>query len=170
MFISIYELLTNLKTTSFRYNTKVKSLKDGEITLEDSTQLESHYTIVATEASDLISNLKNQSTAWKSCVTLYFETESRVIDKRLIGLIPKSGALINNIFYNRSLETVSDPQNELLSVTVIDAQGFSNASLVEAVKKELNESLENTLKSLDKEDESYKESIKNKKKKAKTIN
>ena len=133
------QLLTNLKTTSFSYNTKVESLKDGEITLEDSTQLESHYTIVATEASDLISNLKQQSTDWKSCVTLYFETESRVIDKKLIGLIPKSGALINNIFYNSSLETITDPQNELLSVTVIDAQGLSNASLVEAVKKELNE-------------------------------
>ena len=133
------QLLTNLKTTSFRYNTKVKSLKDGEITLKDGTKLESHYTIVATEASGLISNLKQQSTAWKSCVTLYFETNSRVIDQKLIGLIPKSGALINNIFYNTSLETVMDPQNELLSVTVIDTQGLSNASLIEAVKTELNE-------------------------------
>ena len=133
------QLLTNLKTTSFRYNTKVKSLKDGEITLKDDTKLESHYTIVATEASGLISNLKQHSTAWKSCVTLYFETNSRVIDQKLIGLIPKSGALINNIFYNTSLETVTDPQNELLSVTVIDTQGLSNASLIEAVKTELNE-------------------------------
>jgi protoporphyrinogen oxidase len=133
------QLLTNLKTTSFSYNTKVESLKDGEITLKDGTKLESHYTIVATEASGLISNLKQQSTAWKSCTTLYFETESRVIDKKLIGLIPKSGSLINNIFYSSSLETVSDPQNELLSVTVIDTQGLSNASLIEAVKKDLNE-------------------------------
>jgi len=133
------QLLTNLKTTSFRYNTKVKSLKDGEITLKDDTKLESHYTIVATEASGLISNLKQQSTAWKSCVTLYFETNSRVIDQKLIGLIPKSGTLINNIFYNTSLETVTDPQKELLSVTVIDTQGLSNASLIEAVKTELNE-------------------------------
>jgi protoporphyrinogen oxidase len=133
------QLLTNLKTTSFRYNTKVESLKDGEITLKDGTKLKSHYTIVATEASGLISNLKQQSTAWKSCVTLYFETNSRVIDQKLIGLIPKSGAFINNIFYNTSLETVTDPQNELLSVTVIDTQGLSNASLIEAVKTELNE-------------------------------
>jgi protoporphyrinogen oxidase len=133
------QLLTNLKTTSFRYNTKVKSLKDGEITLKDDTKLESHYTIVATEASGLISNLKQQSTAWKSCVTLYFETNSRVIDQKLIGLTPKSGTLINNIFYNTSLETVTDPQKELLSVTVIDTQGLSNASLIEAVKTELNE-------------------------------
>ena len=56
------QLLTNLKTTSFRYNTKVESLKDGEIVLKDGAKLESHYTIVATEANNLISNLKNQST------------------------------------------------------------------------------------------------------------
>ncbi|MDB4289682.1 FAD-dependent oxidoreductase [Flavobacteriaceae bacterium] len=133
------QLLNNLKTTTFKYNTKVTALKDGEVTLDDGTPLESDYTIVATEASSLISNLKNQSTEWKSCTTLYFETETRVIYKKLIGLIPKSGTFINNIFYNSSLESATKPENELLSVTVIDAQGLSNESLVEAVEKELKE-------------------------------
>ena len=131
------QLLNNLKTTTFKYNTKVAALKDGEITLDDGTQLESHYTIIATEASGLVSNLKNQSTEWKSCTTLYFETDTRVIDKKLIGLIPKSGTLINNIFYNSSLESIKNPQNELLSVTVIDDQNISHEVLVEAVKTEL---------------------------------
>ena len=131
------QLLNNLKTTTFKYNTKVAALKDGEITLDDGTQLESHYTIVATEASGLVSNLKNQSTEWKSCTTLYFETETRVINKKLIGLIPKSGTLIKNIFYNSSLESIKNPQNELLSVTVIDDQNISHEVLVEAVKTEL---------------------------------
>ena len=133
------QLLNNLKTTTFKYNTKVTALKEGAITLNDDTQLESDYTIVATEASGLISNLKNQSTEWKSCTTLYFETETRVIDKKLIGLIPKSGTFINNIFYNSSLECAIKPKNELLSVTVIDDQGLSNESLVEAVQTELKE-------------------------------
>ncbi|MDA9057230.1 FAD-dependent oxidoreductase [Flavobacteriaceae bacterium] len=133
------QLLNNLKTTTFKYNTKVTALKDGEVTLDDGTPLESDYTIVATEASSLISNLKNQSTEWKSCTTLYFETETRVIYKKLIGLIPKSGTFINNIFYNSSLECATKPENELLSVTVIDDQGLSNESLVEAVEKELKE-------------------------------
>jgi len=133
------QLLNNLKTTTFKYNTKVTVLKDGEITLDDDTKLESDYTIIATEASGLIPNLKNQSTEWKSCTTLYFETETRVIDKKLIGLIPKSGTFINNIFYNSSLECAIRPKNELLSVTVIDDQGLSNESLVEAVQTELKE-------------------------------
>tara|TARA_B110000967_G_scaffold73844_1_gene76323 strand:+ start:2326 stop:3600 length:1275 start_codon:yes stop_codon:yes gene_type:complete len=133
------QLLNNLKTTTFKYNTRVTALKEGEITLDDGTQLESDYTIVATEASGLISNLKNQSTEWKSCTTLYFETETRVINKKLIGLIPKTGTFINNIFYNSSLESTTKPKNELLSVTVIDDQGLNGDILVEAVKAELKE-------------------------------
>jgi hypothetical protein len=45
--------------------------------------------------------------------------------------------LINNIFYNSSLESDTNPQNELLSVTVIDDQNLSEIDLVEAVKTEL---------------------------------
>ena len=83
--------------------------------------------------------MKNQSTEWKSCTTLYFETETRVINKKLIGLIPKTGTFINNIFYNSSLESTTKPKNELLSVTVIDDQGLNGDILVEAVKAELKE-------------------------------
>lgn len=133
------QLLSNLKSTALIYNTKVESLNNGKIILENGTHLESHYTIVATEASGLISNLKNQSTAWKSCTTLYFETDSTVIDKKLIGLIPKTGSLINNIFYNSSLKCAINPKKELLSVTVIDDQGLSDEALIEAVQTELKE-------------------------------
>lgn len=133
------QLLQNLNNTTFKFDTKVASIKDGEITLEDNTKLESHFTIVAAEASNLISNLKNQSIEWKSCHTLYFETESRVLIKPLIGLIPKDGTLINNIFYHTSLDTAATANKELLSVTVIDNQNLSNEKLIERVKIELKE-------------------------------
>lgn len=133
------QLLQNLKHTTFKFNTKVASIKDGEITLDDNKKLESHFTIVATDASHLISNSKNQATEWKSCHTLYFETESRVIRKPLIGLIPEPGTLINNIFYQTSLDTTTRPNKELLSVTVIDNQNLSNEILLERVKIELKE-------------------------------
>ena len=131
------QLLENLKTTILKYNTKVETLKETEITLNDGTYLKSDYTIIATEASELVSNLKNQSTAWKSCVTLYFETDVRVIAKKLIGLISKPGTLVNNIFYNSSLDARIKPSNELLSVTVIDTQSLSHEVLIKAVKEEL---------------------------------
>ena len=133
------QLSQNLKHTTFKFDTKVASIRDGVITLTDNKTLESHFTIVATDASHLISNLKNQSTEWKSCHTLYFETESRVIRKQLIGLIPKFGTLINNIFYHTSLGTTTTPNKELLSVTVIDNQNLQNKALIERVKKEIKE-------------------------------
>ncbi|MFT5878420.1 MAG: phytoene dehydrogenase-like protein, partial [Dokdonia sp.] len=70
------QLFQNLKNTTFKFNTKVASIKEGEITLTDHTKLENNFTIVATAASNLISNLRSDTTDWKSCHTLYFETES----------------------------------------------------------------------------------------------
>ena len=133
------QLFQNLKHTVFKFHTKVAAINDSAIVLENGAQLESDYTIVATEASRLIKNLKNQSIQWKSCDTLYFETENRTIKKPLIGLIPKNDTLINNIFYHTSFETSSQPKKELLSVTVVDPKNFDKELLIEHVKKELNE-------------------------------
>ena len=131
------QLFHNLKNTTFKFNTRVESIKDEEITLVDQTKLESNYTIIATDASALISNLKNQETEWKSCDTFYFETDDKQINKNLIGLIANENALINNIFYHTSLKTELKPNKELLSVTVIDNRNLSNELLVEQVKMEL---------------------------------
>ncbi len=131
------QLSQNLKQTTFKFGTQVTSVKDGEMVLSDATKLESDFTIIATDANHLVSNLKNQTTAWKSCDTLYFESEKRTIEKSLIGLIPENGTLINNIFYHTSLKTKTASKKELLSVTVIDSQNLSHNALIDAVKKEL---------------------------------
>jgi len=133
------QLLQNLKQTTFKYNTKVASISEGKIILEDNAQLESDYTIIATDACGLVPELKKPLTEWKSCNTFYFETEKRIISKILIGLIPQKGTLINNIFYHTSIETNSKTSKELLSVTVIDDQKLSEVLLLEGVKKELEE-------------------------------
>ena len=133
------QLAGKLKKTAFLFNTKVTSINNEELVLSDNEKLKSDFTIVATDASHLISNLKNQSVAWKSCETLYFETGHRVIKKPLIGLVAKDKSLINNIFYHSSIETSIKAKKELLSVTVIDKQGLSNKELLERVKKELKE-------------------------------
>lgn len=133
------QLFENLKTTTFNFNTKVALVKDGKIILSTNEILKSHFTIIATDASDLIPNSKERSTKWNSCETLYFETDKRLIRKPLIGLIPKNNTLINNIFYHTSLETHSSPKNELLSVTIVDSQNLSNEELIKRVKRELKQ-------------------------------
>ena len=131
------QLLNNLKTTTFQYNTEVANVKDGQITLKNGSKLESDFTILTIPPGSLVSNIKNQPTEWRSCVTLYFETNKRVIHKPLIGLIVKPDSLVNNIVYNSSLASVTKPARELLCVTVIDDQNLSDHELVTAVKDEL---------------------------------
>ena len=133
------QLHAKLQNTDFMFNTHVASVQEGEVTLKDQTTLTSRATIVATDARELVVSEKHKSMAWKSCQTLYFETDHRVIRKELIGLIPQQGTLINNIFYHTSLKTVSNPSNELLSVTVIDRHQLSDEKLISRVKDELQE-------------------------------
>ena len=133
------QLFEKLKSTTIIFNTKVKSVENGNIKLESGETLKSNFTIIATQASGLVSNLKNQATLWKSCDTLYFEVAKREIRKPLIGLIAAPNALINNIFYHTSLQTSATATKELLSVTVIDRQNLTNKQLVAEVQKELKE-------------------------------
>ena len=131
------QLARKLKTTKILFNTKVKSVQDGSIILENGQVLETDFTIIATDSSQLLSNLKKEALNWKSCVTLYFETEKRVIAKPLIGLLPAENTVINNIFYHTSLETSVHADKELLSVTVVDHQNLKGEELVDQVKSEL---------------------------------
>ncbi|WP_282049889.1 FAD-dependent oxidoreductase [Maribacter aquivivus] len=133
------QLLQQLKNTTINYHTAVSSIVENKIILADGKEIESDFTIIATEASNLIQNLKNQAIEWQSCDTLYFETKQRTIKKPLIGLIPDQNAIINNIFYHTSLKTAINAGKELLSVTVVDNQGLSGKSLLEKVQTELKE-------------------------------
>ncbi|MHB0754718.1 FAD-dependent oxidoreductase [Polaribacter sp. M15] len=131
------QLKSNLKHTTFKFNTPVKEVKDSDIILQNDAVIKSNMTIIATEASNLVANLKNQETDWKSCDTFYFETHHRVINKPLIGLIADKNALINNIFYHTSLATSSKGNKELLSVTVVKEHQLSKLDLILRVTEDL---------------------------------
>lgn len=131
------QLKNNLKQTTFLYNTKVKEVGDGRIVLNEGTQLESHYTIIATESEGLLNEI--QKLDWKSCDTLYFETKKRTIAKPLIGLISDKDALINNIFYHTSIKTNLAGANELLSVTIVKDHNLTSNELITQVQRELKQ-------------------------------
>ena len=134
-----FQLKETLKQTTFLFNTKVKAVEENKIVLHDGTALESHYTIIATEASPLVSRLNNQQTQWKSCETLYFETNTKAITQPLIGLIADKEALINNIFYHTSLKTTTSGGKELLSITVVKDHGLTPVALQSQVANELKQ-------------------------------
>lgn len=131
------QLKSRLKTTIFKFNTKVKQVQEGAIYLNDGTKITSKNTIIATTASNLVTNLKNQETLWKSCINFYFEVDKRKIDKPIIGLIADKNALINNIFYHNSIGTTQKGKRELLSVTVVKSTDLDEKQLLERVIEDL---------------------------------
>lgn len=131
------QLFRSLKHTTLKGNTKVLFVNDNEIVLDYDRKLESDFTIVATNTNNLFLDKKEKVIEWESCYTLYFETEDKVIEKQLIGLIAKENTLINNIFYHTSLGMTVKTSKQLLSVTIIDDQNLEIEKLVEEVKQEL---------------------------------
>ena len=133
------QLVSNLKHTTFQYNTQVSSVSDDEIVLHTGEKLVSTATIIATDASKLVRDAPSKNLIWKSCQTLYFTANKRVIEKPMIGLVSKKDSLINNIFYHTSVATNSNNTEELLSVTVVKEHQFSEKQLIAAVTKQLKE-------------------------------
>ena len=133
------QLVSNLKNTTFQYNTQVTSVSDEKIILHTGDKLVSTATIIATDASKLVKNAPSKNLSWKSCQTLYFTANKRVIEKPMIGLVSKEDSLINNIFYHTSVATHSNNTEELLSVTVVKEHQLSEEQLIATVTKQLKE-------------------------------
>jgi len=127
------QLKDNLKNTKILLNSEVESVKNKGIILKDGSEIESDFTIIATEASQLVANLNNQETHWKTCDTLYFETSERIISRPLIGLISEENSLINNLFYHTSIQTTTKGKGELLSVTIVKNHSLSEKQLIEKI-------------------------------------
>ena len=132
------QLAAGLKKTTFVYNSPVTSCSDGGLVFSDGKEEIVDYTIIATEASQLVPNLRNQETRWKTCDTLYFTTKEKTVHKPLIGLITDSEALVNNIFYHSALPMEHSGAEHLLSVTVVKAHELSETELVKQIQAELN--------------------------------
>lgn len=131
------QLKAQLHKTTFIFDSKVKQVNDAHIELEDGSLINTHFTIIATEAHALIPNLNKQPQDWKSCYNLYFEVDKRSIDQAIIGLIADKEAIINNLFYHTSVNQASKGAKELLSVTVVKSHQLSKNDLIEKVKTEL---------------------------------
>lgn len=131
------QLQAKLKKTTFRWNTKVTQIEDGQIILDSGETLDSQAIIVATTAAKLLEGVENSS--WQSCDNLYFETNKRPLKGAIIGLVADSSALINNIFYHTSLPMAAKADKELLSVTVVKSHELDKDDLVACVQKELQQ-------------------------------
>jgi len=130
------QLKSQLSATTFIFDTKVDNVNDDHIITKDGKRLDTHFTIIATDAGTIVKNL-SESESWKSCENLYFTTTSKGLSKPIIGLIADESALINNIFFHNTLDTNSKGNEELLSVTVVKEHSYDETELVKQVQLEL---------------------------------
>ena len=132
------QLRDMLQQTQFLFTTKVSEVRDGWLRTEDGRELQNHMTIVATEASSLVANLRNQRTSWKSCDTLYFEIEQLPYQEALVGLVPGAHTLSNTLCFSTQLQK-NEGEKSLVSVTVVREHNLDNDTLVSRIKTELKD-------------------------------
>ena len=132
-----YQIAKKLTRTNFMFSTQVDKILEGEIILKNKSKIKSDYTIIATEAKNLLEGHNLSSVKWKSCVNFYFEIEKKSLGNGLIGLLPGKNTVINNIFFVSGIKSKFTGAKQLLSVTVIDSKSFSNGNLIDRVKYEL---------------------------------
>tara|TARA_B100000161_G_scaffold220454_1_gene165718 strand:- start:9 stop:1307 length:1299 start_codon:yes stop_codon:yes gene_type:complete len=132
-----YQIAKKLTRTNFMFSTQVDKILEGEIILKNKSKIKSDYTIIATEAKNLLESRNLSSVKWKSCVNFYFEIKQKSLGNGLIGLLPGKNTVINNIFFVSGIKSKITGAKQLLSVTVIDSKSLSNGELIDRVKYEL---------------------------------
>lgn len=131
------QLKSQLKNTQIQFSKKISQIQGNTLIFSDDNKQEVDFCIVATEASDLISNMSSNDMDWKGTQTLYFEVDEIPFKKHLIGLVAHNeNSLINSICFPKTKTT--EAKNELLSVSVVKTHQFSEYELIQKIKEELD--------------------------------
>jgi hypothetical protein len=129
------QLKDKLQQTTFQFKSKVQKVDGQQITLENGEIINHEGVIIATDASPLIENLRDQSTNWKSCHCLYFEVDKTNIPSHTIALMTKGETCANNLYAYKDEST----DKTVLSVTVVKEFDGSQEELVHTLQKEIEE-------------------------------
>lgn len=130
------QLASQLTKTTIRLNTKVRTVENKTIHLDNGEVIESDHIIITTDPSSLIKSTSTQTLTWKSCYNIYLEAKQSALNKTLIGLLPDTNLLVNNFHYLEDVFGKSDSKT-ILSVTVVKDHNLSESAMIEKVKKEL---------------------------------
>ncbi|MFN2262460.1 MAG: NAD(P)/FAD-dependent oxidoreductase [Psychroflexus sp.] len=129
------QLAAQLKHTKFHFNSAVKNIKDQVITFQNESEKSFDYIIIATDASDLISNLKNQKVEWKSVENFYIKVKNRNFNEPMIGLISDEKALVNNFHY----VSKTKDNSYILSVSIVKKHELNSDELKDKVSYDLKQ-------------------------------
>ena len=131
------QLFQKLNKTEIKYNSKVISIGDGILYLDNGDKLSTDNVVMAAEPPKNFLKSSLPEVKWKSCYNLYFEVDNNLLKKGLIGLCGNEGKLINNMFY--PFKAFGIKKEHLISLTVIDFKSLEINVLINNVIKELEQ-------------------------------
>ncbi|AZQ44336.1 protoporphyrinogen/coproporphyrinogen oxidase [Nonlabens ponticola] len=128
------QMASALPDSSIKLSTTVERVVGSQITLAGGEQLESDYTIIASQADQLVPNLPISNLPWHQVSVLYFETTYEGLGNPMIGLIADEDALCNNFHF---LQDVFPNHNSVLSVSVVKKHDLSDTELERKAREEM---------------------------------
>ncbi len=130
------QLTSQLEPDSIHLDTGASRVVGRELTLADGRQIESDYTIIATQADRLVPNLPISTMEWHEVTVLYFKTDFKGFGKPIIGLVSKEKSLMNNFHF---LHDVFENHERVLSISVVREHAFKMEELAQRVRLEFKE-------------------------------
>jgi len=133
------QLKAQLTQTKFLFDTKVSSIRDQTVYLENGEQLSADTIIIATDPSQILEGYTAVAPKWKSCYNLYFSSINQSLKDPIIGLLPGKEALTNNFHFLNDVYPNTDTDTSILSVTVVTDHALNAADLVQKIQAELRD-------------------------------
>lgn len=131
------QLFNQLNNTRIHFQHRVDSIDGQKIKFDNGEEVLADRIIIAADPYSILPGFANQNLSYHSVINLYFSTDSSIINKPLIGLVSKEGALINNFCYMTDASPTYGPAGKsLLSISVVKGVEFAEKALIEAVRKE----------------------------------
>lgn len=134
------QLANQLPADSFLYNTKVVDIRENTIFANSGAEIKSDIIILATEANDLISKIKNNvETQHHSVTNVYFQTTVAPSKKAVVILnASEKKKVINNLTVMTNVSKAYAPAGKvLISVSCNGILGFEDQELAQKIKDEL---------------------------------
>ncbi len=129
------QLKAKLTKTQFMFNTEVKNVSSGVVTLKNGEQIFSDQIIVTTPG---VIHQETSALSWNSTSTFYFEADKSIIGKPIIALNHNENALVNNFVVLTDASKAYAPKGKvLISASLTHAPTESVEETSRRIKNEL---------------------------------
>jgi protoporphyrinogen oxidase len=134
------QLAQGLTADEVFLNEKVIELNANTIKTNTGKMYNASKILIATEASNIPAPFEKINAPKKSVITIYFTADKAPFTKPLIALNASANKIVNNVAVVSQISAEYAPLGKtLISVSLVDYAKKDDASMIEAVQKELQQ-------------------------------